>query len=77
MQANTEQFQAIYVGAKSNANITSVKVSNKEIQREHEVKLLGIDNDHLLSFDSKVTHLCRKAAKHKVSYNGTQFFFND
>ena len=63
MQANPEKFQAIIPGKNGHENCTSLTVCGSEIKCEDSVKLLGVNIDFMLNFDSHVSNICRKAAR--------------
>ena len=63
MQANPEKFQAIAIGQRSSDKIKSFQINGIDIPCENEVKLLGVDIDFKLSFNSHVSNICKKASK--------------
>ena len=63
MQANPDKFQAITIGNKSNKEITSFTIEQNNIPCENNVKLLGIEIDYQLNFDTQIANLCKKAAR--------------
>lgn len=74
MQANPEKFQSLCIGHKTNKAARSFHIGTNEILCEDEVKLLGVNLDFQLNFDSKVTNLCKKAAKQlNISHRLSKF----
>ena len=63
MQANPEKFQAIALGKKTHQQKINFKFNNIEITCEDEVKLLGVNLDFMLNFNSHVSSICKKASR--------------
>jgi len=63
LQANPEKFQAIIFHRERPNKIISLNVGSTEITSATTIKLLGVFIDSDFSFDSHVSHLCKKAAK--------------
>ena len=61
--ANPEKFEAITLGHKTHKKNLNFKFNGIVIQSEDEVKLLGVNLDFLLSFNSHISSICRKASK--------------
>ena len=63
MQANPDKFQAIAMGKKTHDKKPMIKIDSATVFCEDEVKLLGIDIDFNLTFDSHILSLCKNAAQ--------------
>ena len=63
MQANPDKFQAFSVGPKTSKTVKSFNINGQEIACQETVKLLGIEIDYMLNFDTQVSHICQKAAR--------------
>ena len=63
MQANPGKFQAIAVGKKTFGKSPVFSFDTVNITCEEVVKLLGVDIDFNLSFDSHISNICKKAAQ--------------
>ena len=63
MQANPEKFQAIAVGKKSAERSPSFRIGDINVTCEETVKLLGVDIDFMLNFDSHIKTICTKAVQ--------------
>ena len=63
MQANPGKFQAIAVGKKTFEKSPVFSFDTVNITCEEVVKLLGVDIDFKLSFDSHFSNICKKAAQ--------------
>ena len=63
MQANPDKFQAIAVGKKSFSQKPVFQIGNTSINCEETVKLLGIDIDYKLNFESHISNICIKAGR--------------
>ena len=63
MQANPNKFQAISVGKKTYAEMKNIQIAEVNITCEENVKLLGVELDYKLNFDTQITKMCKKAAK--------------
>ncbi len=62
MQANPAKFQCIFFGSK---NKETLRLSeNIALDVVDCVKLLGVNIDRNLSFNSHITRICKKAGKH-------------
>ena len=60
MQANPGKFQAIAVGKKTFGKSPVFSFDTVNITSEEVVKLLGVDIDFNLSFDSHISNICKK-----------------
>ena len=75
MLVNAEKFQAIILKKHGNTEEPiKLKIDNKEIETEKNVKLLGVTIDEKLNFDEHVSFLCKKAAAQlnaisRIKYN--------
>ena len=63
MQANPDKFQAIAVGKKTHDKKPMIKIDSATVFCEDKVKILGVDIDFNLTFDSHIQSLCKKAAQ--------------
>ena len=63
MKANPEKFQAIAIGKKSSKLNLKFDINSTEIKCDDEVKLLGVNVDYDLLFDSHIASLCKKASR--------------
>ena len=63
MKANPDKFQAFAVGGRTLDEKPTFKIGEAEIVREETVKLLGIEIDYLLNFDTQVSNMCIKASE--------------
>ena len=63
MQANPENFQAIFRAPGHKKVRTDFSIDNINIKLEKSVKLLGVELDDKLKFDIQVSSMCKKAAK--------------
>ena len=63
MQANPGKFQAISFGRKGNNIITDFTFHNTTIHCDDSVLLLGVEFDHLLTFNNYIAVICRKSAR--------------
>ena len=62
-KANPDKFQAIYFGGRGITDFTS---ENTSIHCVDSVVLLGIEIDHLLTFNKHIADICKKSARHLV-----------
>ena len=63
MKANPEKFQAFAVGERTYGEKPTFKIGETEIECEKTVKLLGVEIDYLLTFDTQVSNMCKKASQ--------------
>ena len=63
MQANPEKFQALAIGKKTFDKKPVFEINDVKISCDETVKLLGVEIDYLLKFDSHISSICRKAAQ--------------
>ena len=63
MQANPEKFQAMAIGKKTMKQNISFNFDDVVIKPENEIKLLGVDIDYLLNFNTHISNICRKASR--------------
>ena len=54
MQANPDKFQVLAVGKKTSEKRQTINIQNFELTCEDSVKLLGIEIDYQLNFDTQV-----------------------
>ena len=62
MQANPDKFQGFAAGKKTFEKAPIFKINDENIECEENIKLLGINFDYLLTFDTHVNQICRKAS---------------
>ena len=63
MQANPDKFQAIAVGKRTSSRNPSFDIRNANIKCDDVVKLLGVNLDSNLNFNSHISSICSKAAQ--------------
>jgi hypothetical protein len=65
MQANPDKFQVLAVGKKTYEKHPTINIQYFELTCEDSVKLLGIEIDYQLNFDTHihVSTICRKASQ--------------
>jgi hypothetical protein len=63
MQANPDKFQAISIGRKTHEKNLSFMLQGNKIDCEDEVNLLGVTFDFKLTFNSHISHICKKASQ--------------
>ena len=68
MQANPEKFQALAIGKKTFDKKPVFEINDVKISCDESVKLLGVEIDYLLKFDSHISSICRKAAQQKLLF---------
>ena len=59
MQANPDKFQVLAAGKKTYEKRPTINIQNFE----DSVKLLGIEIDYQLNFDTHISTICRKASQ--------------
>ena len=62
MIVNPEKFQAMLLEKRNENNQSCLKINNQTIKTTNCVKLLGINIDSKLNFDSHISDLCKKAS---------------
>ena len=62
MQANLDKFQGLVLGPQHLAILVRLIVDGKILAAADEVKLLGLNIDNKLNFDSHISETCKKAA---------------
>jgi 5-formaminoimidazole-4-carboxamide-1-beta-D-ribofuranosyl 5'-monophosphate synthetase len=70
MQANPDKFPVLAVGKKTYEKRPTINIQYFELTCEDSVKLLGIEIDYQLNFDTHISTICRKAFAfiNKLSY---------
>ena len=63
MQANPDKFPVLAVGKKTYEKRPTINIQNFELTCEDSVKLLGIEIDYQLNFDTHISTICRKASQ--------------
>ena len=63
MQANPDKFQVLAVGKKTYEKRPTINIQNFELTCKDSVKLLGIEIDYQLNFDTHISTICRKASQ--------------
>ena len=63
MKVNPDKFQAISFGKRGNGVITDFKCGTTQVKCEDSVVLLGIELDHMLTFNDHITDICKKSAR--------------
>ena len=64
MIVNSDKLQAMLLEKRNKNNQSCLKINNQTIKRTSCVKLLGINIDSKLNFDSHISDLCKKASMH-------------
>ena len=62
MIVNPSKFQTMLLEKWNENNQSCLKINNQTIQTTNYVKLLGVNVDSKLNFDSHITDLCKKAS---------------
>ena len=62
MIVNQDKFQAKLPEKRNENNQSCLKINNQKIKTANCVKLLGINIDRKLNFDSHISDLCKKAS---------------
>ena len=71
MIVNPDKFQAMLLEKRNENNQFCIKVNNQTIKTTNCVKILGININSELNFDSHISDLCKKAStKHIKSFKG-------
>ena len=63
MQANPDKFQGLAIGKKTHNRKPIFNIKGINIECTEDVKLLGVDIDYLLNFNTHIENVCRKASK--------------
>ena len=63
IKANPSKFKAISFGKRGTRDITNFTFENSTIHCENSVVLLGSEIDHLLTFNTHIANICKKAAR--------------
>ncbi len=63
MQANPDKFQVLAIGKKTHEKYPSIHIQTADLSCEATVKLLGVDIDYQLNFDTHISKICRKASQ--------------
>ena len=63
MQANPDKFQAMAIGKKTFSEEISFNFGSVTIRPDNEIKLLGVDIDYRLNFNSHIANICKKASR--------------
>ncbi len=64
MKVNPDKFQAIRFGKRGNGVITDFTCGMTQVRCEDSVVLLGIELDHMLTFNDHISDICKKSARH-------------
>ena len=60
---NPDKFQAISFGKRENGAITDFTCGMTQVRCEDYVVLLGIELDHMLTFNEHISDICKKSAR--------------
>ena len=63
MKANPDKFQALALGWKTFERKPKFKIREAEIECKETVKLLGVEIDYHLKFDTHISAMCKKASQ--------------
>ena len=63
MKANADKFQAVAVGERTHNEGPTFRIGEAEIKSDETFKLLGVDIDFNLKFDTQISNICRKASQ--------------
>ena len=63
MKANPDKFQAFDFGQRTFSEKPTFKLGEAEVECDETVKLLGVEIDYLLTFDTQVSIMCKKASQ--------------
>ena len=69
MIVNPGKFQAMFLEKRNENNQSCLKINNQTIKTTNCVKLLGINIDSKLNFDSHISDLCKKASMQLKALN--------
>ena len=63
MKANPDSSKPLLWGQKTYGEKPTFKLGEAEIECEETVKLLGVEIDYLLTFDTQVSNMCKKTSQ--------------
>ena len=67
MIINPDKFQAMLLEKRNENNQSCLKINNQTIINTNCMKLLGINIDSMLNFDSHISDLCKKVSMQLVN----------
>ena len=74
---NPDKFQSIIIGSsRGRINPQSLKINGNSIETSGSVKLLGIEIDNHLNFQSNVSTICKKATGQLNAFSRLKSFLN-
>ena len=63
MKANPDKFQSYSFGKRGNRDIRHFTCDSMYVSCEDSVSLLGVNFDHLLTFNNHITEICKKSSQ--------------
>ena len=76
MKANPDKFQALALGWKTFEKKLKFKIGEAEIWCEETVKLLGVEIDYNLKYDTHISAMCKKASQQINSFKRIGHYLN-
>ena len=76
MCANPAKFQMMFLGLKSD-NSFILNIGGQQVRQSEQVKLLGVQIDNSLTFDTHVKELCRKVNQKLCAFSRIRPFLNE
>ena len=77
MIVNPDKFQAMLLEKRNENNKLCLKINNQTIKTRNCIKLLGINIDCKLNFDSHNSDLCKKASMELNALNRSRAFIGN
>ena len=77
MIVNPDKFQAMLLEKRNENNQSCLKINNQTIKTTNCVKLLGINIDSKLNFDSHISDLCKKASMQLNALNSLRAYIRN
>ena len=63
MQANPDKFQGLALGKRAFDRKPTFSIKGAEIECTEDAKLLGVDIDYMLNFNTHIKNVCRRASR--------------